>query len=122
MYYYDEEIIKRLRSYKLQIAACFLSIFALIITISLINDLYQRTYYQDNSDNSETVFIKSKTATLIYLLVAFYFTYLTFTTYKKNPSKRNYIFFITSAIATLMILIRYFNITRTDINSVGDVI
>lgn len=122
MYYYDEETIKQLRSYKLQIAACFLSIFALIITITLLNDLYKKTLYQDTRDISEQVYLKSKSATLIYLVVAFYFTYLTFSTYKKSPSRRNYIFFITSAIATLMILIRYFNINRNDVSTGGDVI
>lgn len=121
MYYYDEETIKQLRSYKLQIAACFLSIIALIITISLLNELYSRTYYNDNID-SQSVYNKSKTAALLYVIVSFYFTYVTFQTYKKNQNKRNYTFFIVSALISILTLIRYLNITNNDVSSGGDVI
>lgn len=120
MNYYSEETIKKLNSYKYQIVATFFVIIALLISITIIKDLYDQTLTGRNYNKS--IVKRSKIVALIILITTFYFLFVVYTNYVKNRNKDNFLFLVASELVALAAIIRFLNINKTDVSNEGDLI
>lgn len=121
MNYYSKETIDTLRSYRVQIIFLFVSILAILLSITVLRDLYYQTLNKNNNLANQ-IFIKSKLVALIYTFVSFYFLYVTYQAYVKNKTKSNYIFVIAALLFFIASFLRYINISQNDVSNAGDVI
>ena len=110
---------EQLRSYKVQIVFSFFTLLALLISISVIKDLYYQTKY--NTKNKEwSIYQKSRLSSTILLIAAFYFVYISFKTYQKEKTNNNFYFLIASMLALIAAYIRFINITNQDVTNITD--
>jgi cytochrome bd-type quinol oxidase subunit 2 len=110
---------EQLRSYKVQIVFSFFTILALLISISVIKDLYFQTKYNTKSGEN-LIYQKSKLSSTIVLIAAFYFVYISFKTYQKDKTNNNFYFLIASLLALIAAYIRYININNQDVTNITD--
>ena len=115
--YYERE--EQLRSYKVQIVFSFFTLLALLISISVIKDLYFQTKYNTKS-RENLIYQKSKLSSTIVLIAAFYFVYISFKTYQKDKTNNNFYFLIASLLALIAAYIRYININNQDVTNITD--
>lgn len=118
-----EETTKKLKEYQTQIVVSFFVIIAVLISITVIKDLYYQTQTGDNNPQIQRNIIKkSKISSLIYLCVSLYFLYVTFKAYMKNKTRSNLMFLIASELASIATLIRFISIRSNDVTNEGDII
>lgn len=121
MRYYDEETLKKLKSYQFQIVASFFVIIAILISISVIKDLYNQTL-SGQTTSSRRVVQKSLISNIILLIVAFYFVYITFNAYLKDRNKNNFYFMIAAELGAIAVILRYISIKNGTVQNEADII
>ena len=110
---------EQLRSYKVQIVFSFFTLLALLISISVIKDLYYQTKY-NTKNKAWSIYQKSRLSSTILLIAAFYFVYISFKTYQKEKTNNNFYFLIASMLALIAAYIRFINITNQDVTNITD--
>lgn len=118
-----QETTKKLKEYQTQIVVSFFVIIAVLISITVIKDLYYQTQTGDNNPQiQKNIYKKSKISSSIYLCAGLYFLYITFKSYMKNKTKSNLMFLIASELALVAAFIRFVNIRKNNVSNEGDII
>ena len=119
MYTYDfSKKEEQLKEYKIQILFSFFAILALLISASVVKDLYFQA--KDGINRQKTITKKSKLSSIIVLITAVYFVYISFKTYQENKTKANMLFLIASELALVAAFIRYITINNDDVTNIAD--
>lgn len=92
MDFIDEETYKELNSCKIQIVFSCLLILAILISISVIKDLYCQKIYGKTTQNIELTNRKSKIASLIFLMATLYLAFLAFENFRRGLVRLNWFF------------------------------
>ena len=109
---------KQLRSYLVQLLFSFFLLISVILSISVIIDLYNKEKY--GNVDEEKIYRKSKTSSIIVLICAIYFVYISYDTYNKDKNNDNYYFLIASLLALIAAYIRFNTINKQDVTNVTD--
>ncbi len=120
----NEENIRLIRQYRVQIVLIIITIVALLITITVLKLLIDIARgYRDASTASDNIIQRSRASALLYLIVIIYFLYFAVETYRRNPSSSNYIFLVAAIIVMIGTVLRVINLfgPNTSVTGAEDV-
>lgn len=120
----NEENIRLIRRYRVQIVLIIVSIVALLITITVLKLLIDIARgYRDASTEADKIIQRSRVSALLFLIVIIYFLYFAVETYRRNPNSSNYIFMVAAIIVMIGAVLRVINLfgPNTSVTGAEDV-
>ncbi len=109
----EESIYKQIRQYKDQIIAVFVVILALIIYLTVLDDLIKLAKGLKDESINKSILKRGEIIALLYLVVTIYFTYVAYKTYLKNKNNTNLNYLIALLLVLIACIIRYITTKRT---------
>lgn len=121
----DYQTEKEIRSYKTQIFALILSIFGVIVTITVLLNLIKIARGEDqNGELQEKVNVASEFVALLTFFIAIYFALIAYKTYRKEENAANLSFLLAAILVFVAAMIKYFEIIKNpdDVTGAEDIL